>query len=381
MLSVLPAPTAEASLYRVSRYSYRAPSDGAFAAEAPPAAHGVCPCPTNAPVCCECDHESGECIGGCCDKASNCCPGGRPGSGTCTNVLSDPDNCGHCGNACPAGQRCSGGACVTTCPPGKTLCGHTCVDTTRDITNCGQCGNICGTSFPGCCGGQCVNLSDNNSNCGVCGNACPPGRLCAGLQCVCEGTGRLCQGGQCQNGACVCPTGLTYCAASDQCQNPTVPGLIQDGCLLDGDVLIFYPVDLTGAVIDAFSGGYGYSHTGLACPSLGNVMIDVDDTTQATPEVEQVPLATALQRGHVGVRFGLTETEAKMVCACAQSQLGMPEFSTAGVDLCTTLILNCMSNAGFDINALGLGGSVVSPNRISRTFGAPPGVQFISGFG
>lgn len=119
----------------------------------------------------------------------------------------------------------------------------------------------------------------------------------------------------------------------------------------------------------------------MACPSLENVMIDVDDTTQATPEVEQVPLATALQRGHVAVRFGLTETEAKMVRACAQSQLGNPEFSTAGVDLCTTLILNCMSSAGFDINALGLGGSVVSPNRIARTFGAPPGVQYIPGIG
>ena len=154
---------------------------------------------------------------------------------------------------------------------------------------------------------------------------------------------------------------------------------------MDGDVLVFYPVDITGALIDEFSGGYGYSHTGLACPSLGNVMIDVDDTTQATPEVEAVPLATALQRGHVGIRFGFTGAEAKNVCACAQSQLGNPEFTINGntlyVDLCTTLILNCMSSAGFDINALGLGGAVVSPNRIARTFGAPPGVQYISGIG
>ena len=289
----------------------------------------------------------------------------------------------------PGRTRCSDGACVSTCPPGQTLCGNTCVDTTRDPANCGACGNVCTTQA--CCPGpdgqgHCINLSNNNSNCGTCGNACPPGRWCEGVNCVCQGSGRLCTGGTCQNGNCACPPGQTYCASSDQCTDLTVSRLVQDGELCDGDVLVFYPVDLTGAAIDAFSGGYGYSHTGLACPSLGNIMIDVDDTMQSTPAVEAVPMATALQRGHVGVRFGLTDSQAKSVCACAQSQLGNPEFIPTGpytwsVDLCTTLILNCMISAGFDVSALGLGAAVVSPNRIARTFGAPQGVQFISGFG
>jgi hypothetical protein len=166
-----------------------------------------------------------------------------------------------------------------------------------------------------------------------------------------------------------------------------VPGLVQDLQLQDGDVLVFYPADLTGAAIDAATGGYGYSHCGLACvnPRWGYVMIDVDDTEQATPQVEEAPLTKALQRGHVAVRFGLTETQAESVCACAQSQLGDPEFTISGntltVDLCTTLILDCMNSAGFNLNALGLGGVVVSPNQIAQTFGAARGVQYITGFG
>src|SRR5215472_732613 len=128
---MLPTPTAEASLYRVSRYSYRAPSEGAFAAEALPVAQAAGPvCPSNAPICCEWDSESHKCVGGCCATGAHCCPDGKPGTGnTCTNVLSDWENCGRCGNACPTGQTCSGGGCVGTCPPGRTLCGHACVDT------------------------------------------------------------------------------------------------------------------------------------------------------------------------------------------------------------------------------------------------------------
>lgn len=229
MLSVLPTPTAEASLYRVSRYSYPAPSAGAFAAgalaaEALPVAQGVCGCLSG--ICCDCDHESGKCRS-CCDAAAHCCPDGKPGDGnTCANVLSDPANCGRCGHACPTGQTCSRGACVGTCPPGLTMCGNACVDTTHDFSNCGGCGTSCanqpGGPYNACCPGpdgrgQCMNLINNNNHCGACGNACPPGMFCYGTRCVCGGSGRQCQGGQCQNGTCVCPTGQTYCAATGQC--------------------------------------------------------------------------------------------------------------------------------------------------------------------
>lgn len=230
MLHVLPTPTAEASLYRVSRFSYRAPSAGAFATEAPPAARRPNPCPSpEAPICCEPDPETGICIGRCCDKAEHCCPGGWAGlysGNTCAHVLSDPANCGSCGNACPTGQRCSDGVCISTCPPGLTLCGNACVDTTRNPANCGTCGTNCadlpGGPYQMCCpgldgSGQCMN--SNDSNCGACGNACPPGRFCYGVECVCEGSGLLCTGGQCQNGICMCPSGLTYCSASDQCMD------------------------------------------------------------------------------------------------------------------------------------------------------------------
>ena len=243
----MPGLTAEASLYRTSKqYStlsldFAGAGSGAAVVPAyllgqrlaqspgnPSPAGPVCPTGT---ICCEYDPESRTCIGGCCDKAAHCCPGGTAGIGsgnTCADVLSDPANCGSCGRACPTGQRCSGGVCVSTCPPGQTLCGNACVDTSRDPANCGACGTNCATQpggpYQACCPGpdglgHCMNVSNNNSNCGACGNACPPGRFCAGSYCVCEGSGRLCHGGQCQNGNCVCPTGLTYCPASDTCQD------------------------------------------------------------------------------------------------------------------------------------------------------------------
>jgi hypothetical protein len=250
VLSVLPTWTAGASIYPAPRYLYRAPSTGAFAAEALPVAQATGPspvCPTNAPVCCEWDSESGTCIGGCCDNRAHCCPDGKPGAGNkCTNVLSDWENCGRCGNACPTGQTCSGGACTASCPPGLTLCGHACVDTTRDPVNCGACGTNCadqpGGPYQGCCPGpvgrgQCMNLSNNDNNCGACGNVCPLHMICEGVQCVCEtpwfdcggvckdlssdpqncGTCfNSCNGGTCVGGQCNCPSasGLTNCGGN-----------------------------------------------------------------------------------------------------------------------------------------------------------------------
>jgi hypothetical protein len=44
-------------------------------------------------------------------------------NGTCIDGLSDPNNCGSCGNVCPAGQDCVRGSCQSTrCPPSTTDC-------------------------------------------------------------------------------------------------------------------------------------------------------------------------------------------------------------------------------------------------------------------
>jgi hypothetical protein len=65
-----------------------------------------------------------------------------------TNVFSDTNNCGACGNKCPAGWPCLHGACG--CTPPETVCDGKCVDTNFDDKNCGACGNACGPRTDGC---------------------------------------------------------------------------------------------------------------------------------------------------------------------------------------------------------------------------------------
>jgi hypothetical protein len=234
--------TAELSLYTSAASYATVPSFAAIITGDVPVSGGGSPRPPpdsptgqNCPpqtVCCEYDPESHTCIGGCCAKGTNCCPDGKPGSGNrCTNVESDPANCGRCNNVCPSGQRCSTGVCTSSCPAGLTLCGNACVDLSRDPTNCGACGNVC--SSEACCTGKCTNTLNNDNNCGGCGIVCPPDRFCEATSCVCRwpmlecsgvctdtssnpnncgACGNVCPGGKiCQNGLCVCPSGSADC--------------------------------------------------------------------------------------------------------------------------------------------------------------------------
>ncbi len=124
------------------------------------------------------------------------CPAGLALCGTqCTNLATDPANCGACGNPC------NGGTCGTptagrcSCPSGKALCNGTCVDLTNDELNCGNCnvgcsdGGTCTNSVCTCpagqraCGGRCIEVSGDNVNCGNCGVVCASGRYCAGGAC------------------------------------------------------------------------------------------------------------------------------------------------------------------------------------------------------
>ncbi len=101
-------------------------------------------------------------------------------------------NCGTCGNECPAGASCVNGACG--CPSGFTACENSdgsrfCVDANLDPDHCGSCANACAytqvceartcTCPPGfdLCGtgnaALCVDRMNDDENCGVCGFACP----------------------------------------------------------------------------------------------------------------------------------------------------------------------------------------------------------------
>lgn len=78
------------------------------------------------------------------------CPSDRRACGAhCTDILTDPGNCGTCGHNCSSSQVCQQGICTTGCAAGQTRC------------------------FDGC-----YNLSYNTQNCGICGNFCPVGLVC-----------------------------------------------------------------------------------------------------------------------------------------------------------------------------------------------------------
>lgn len=91
-------------------------------------------------------HGTGSCYA-CGANPANYC------NGACTDVMSDPNNCGGCDKVCSAPANatatCTNGVCNHTstdaCDGGLTSCSDGCVDTSGDPTNCGGCGNQCTT--------------------------------------------------------------------------------------------------------------------------------------------------------------------------------------------------------------------------------------------
>lgn len=154
-----------------------------------------------------------SCVDGTCD-----CPVGShfcsayQAPGSCTNLADDPAHCGTCSTTCP-GTPCEHGVCQS-CPSGTTACPYSdppaCAALDSDPVNCGFCGNVCPSGYPcvngfcDCggglvsCSGSCIDPQTNAQHCGACNNSCPMGVTCQGGTCVCPGGTVLCYG-ECTN--------------------------------------------------------------------------------------------------------------------------------------------------------------------------------------
>ena len=163
---------------------------------------------------------NGQCVSPCLPGQTNC-PSG------CSELPTDPANCGMCGRACPAGQFCSAGTCVMACMNGETRCDQSCVNLDNNVRNCGICAKAC-AGAEACvsrvcqcvapnvvCGGACTNVRNNRDHCGRCNNRCGGDLVCNGTSCGCPGGRRVCPNNP---NKCVtslnecCPSGQSWCA-------------------------------------------------------------------------------------------------------------------------------------------------------------------------
>lgn len=168
-------------------------------------------CGSCANVCGDVEMGDPDCSGG------ECVPACEPGWGDCDGAyatgceveLTDPDNCGMCGEVCAVGTVCSVSmGCVTDCPGTETICGRSCVDTDTSILHCGGCDMPCASpanSVGVCAAGTCDFVCDAGfddcdgdpangcetdlsqiTDCGTCDNVCnyPSGvAACDGTSC------------------------------------------------------------------------------------------------------------------------------------------------------------------------------------------------------
>jgi hypothetical protein len=168
-------------------------------------------------------------------QCSSSCPGGQTlCAGKCVDITTDIDNCGACGNACPASHVCENQTCKLVCASALTDCSGKCVQLQNDEMNCGSCGAQCSVGYEclggkcelSCtagltnCGNVCVDLQADNSHCGGCNATCTAPEVCTTGSCTCPSPTVKCSG-QCVNtqvdpkhcGACG-----QMCATAQSCQ-------------------------------------------------------------------------------------------------------------------------------------------------------------------
>lgn len=110
---------------------------------------------------------TGTCVSGTCSytyaPTTTPCSGSAPcnsffcsGTGTCVPTdVPDGTYCGHNGDQCA--MTCVAGTCTTgpCCPGNQRICNGLCTDLSSDPTNCGTCGTVCGVGTT-CVQGVCT---------------------------------------------------------------------------------------------------------------------------------------------------------------------------------------------------------------------------------
>ena len=146
-------------------------------------------------------NEYAACINGLCEY--DCVSGAVRCDGICTNLTWDQTNCGACGNVCPEpgpneSSWCDNGQCRSICYEGADYCDGVCTFLDYDVDNCGECGNVCGASSPYCNNGICTECLPGQTLCdGSCTSTSWDSNNCGGCGNVCGGSTPYCSGGQC----------------------------------------------------------------------------------------------------------------------------------------------------------------------------------------
>ncbi len=215
------------------------------------------------------------CLDGACVTSTGCngpfgiCQAGNGNIGACcqdfiatlcSDITSDPQNCGGCGQQCPPGQTCANGLCSGSVSP--------CLAGRRDA----YCDLDAGTTRVCCPGGGCADVESDAANCGSCGYACPPGLACLERQCLAttctSGTaGQPCEQGDGGQGACCGTSCLDTAADPNNCGGCGVKCASVEVCVQGSCVVPQCSPAHQGAPCDVDAGGYLYvgSCCGAAC--------------------------------------------------------------------------------------------------------------------